>query len=251
LHSVLRVVTEKPWRLEAVLQLLVTIVACVLLGSLAAALLRSQAGGAGRTAGALGLVIAALSFQGAAIPLIWLFVRQHGITLREGFGLGQRPGHAMLLGATVALAFIPVALALQFGTSMLAKLFHIDLPVQDVVTILNLADSWTDRIALGVVAIVLAPLAEEGLFRGIFYPALKRYGFPQAALWGTSLVFAAIHGRALIFIPLVVLAIVLVKLYEKTGNLLACVACHAAFNAFNFTMLFLFNEYSPTLPAQP
>lgn len=305
MHSVLGVLTDKPWRAEAIARLMAGLFVCAVLGSLVLTVIRFDAAKAkssptafqveaagaalallgalaaiakpwpldafklragvfltsgfvglalagiaqkctgitGHESTVLGMVVAMLSFQGAALPLIWIFTRQHGTGLREGFGLNARAGHAIMLGATAALAFIPVGLGLQFGiATVVKKCFDLDLAAQDAVTILRLADSWADGFALGLFAIVLAPLAEEGLFRGIFYPAIKRLGFPKAALWVTSLVFALIHFNVLSFIPLVVLALVLVKLYEKTGNLLACVACHATFNALNFVMLFVLND---------
>jgi membrane protease YdiL (CAAX protease family) len=197
------------------------------------------------------MMVGALGFQGAGILLIWLFVHQHGLGLREAFGLATEKRRALLVGATAALAFMPVALGLQFGIAALAGLVNLQLPAQDAVLILRLADSWADRIALGIVAVVLAPLAEEGLFRGVFYPAIKRSGHPRAALWITSIGFALIHFNALSFVPLLVLAAVLAKLYERTGNLLSCIACHATFNLFNFIMLFFASEFSSPLPAQP
>lgn len=230
----------QPWTFEQFKLRAATFLTCSFAGLALTGIAQKSSGVTGHEITILGMMVAILSFQGAAIPLIWIFTRQHGIALREGFGLGTGVGHAIMLGATAALGFIPVGLGLQYGIAMLAKeLFNIDLTVQDAVTVLRLADSWLDRIALGVFAIVLAPLAEEGLFRGIFYPAIKRLGFPNTALWVTSLVFALIHFNTLSFVPLVVLAIVLVKLYEWTGNLLACIVCHATFNAFNFVMLFI------------
>jgi len=89
-----------------------------------------------------------------------------------------------------------------------------------------------------VVAIGIAPVAEELLFRGILYPAIKQAGFPGVALWGTSLLFAAIHVNLGIFVPLLLLALVLAQLYERTGNLLAPITAHALFNAFNFVGFF-------------
>lgn len=240
----------RPWQLEQFKWRGLMLLVCAYAGLALTGLAQRGTGVTGGQMTVLGMAVNALSFQGAGILLIWMFVRQHGLGLREGFGLGQGTRHALLLGATAALAFMPVALGLQYGIAMIAQWLKIDLPVQSAVFILRLADSWTDRIALGVVAVVLAPLAEEGLFRGIFYPAVKRLGYPQLALWGTSLVFALIHFNVLIFIPLLVLAVVLAKLYEKTGNLLACIACHATFNLFNFIMLFVASEFGRTLPAQ-
>jgi len=306
------VLTEQPWRFEAIIRLLAGILTCVFLGSLALTCLgykpdpahSSAAAFYGLSAGAFagfaaalwfvarpwtldqtkiraglllisvyagvalsgaaqrlagssggpmtvqGMMVSALSFQGAAIPLLWLFVRQHGWSPVQAFGLARDKRRALLSGATAALAIIPIAIGLQFGITMIAEFLNLKLPAQNAVLILRLADSWTDRIALGVVTVILAPIAEEGLFRGVFYTAIKHFGFPQAALWITSAVFALIHFNTLIFVPLLVLAVVLAKLYERTGNLLSCIACHATFNLFNYVMLFVSSDFGPSGPAQ-
>jgi len=188
--------------------------------------------------GALRILGATLTFQGVVVVMLYFFARKHGMNLKEAFGFNLHPGRAVVLGVTVALLFVPIAFGLQIIVSKLAGILHIHLPEQNAINLLKLANSWPDRAAFGFMAILAAPLAEEGLFRGVFYPAIKRLGFPNAALWSTSLFFALIHGNVMIFLPLVVLAILLVKLYEYTGNLLACIICHATFNAFNFLMLF-------------
>lgn len=240
----------RPWRLEQFKLRAGLLLLCAYAGLALSGAAQRSAGPSGAQMTVVGMLVSAFSFQGAGILLLWLFVKQHGLGLREGFGLNLNQRHALLLGATAALAFMPVALGLQYGVAMIAKALNFTLPTQDAVLILRLADSWTDRFALGFVAVVLAPLAEEGLFRGVFYPALKSFGYPQAAMWLTSAVFALIHFNVLIFLPLLVLAVVLVKLYERTGNLLSCITCHATFNLFNFIMLFVANEFSSSLPAQ-
>ena len=57
----------------------------------------------------------------------------------------------------------------------------------------------------------IAPLAEEILFRGILYSAVKQAGFPRIALWGSVLLFAVVHMNAVTFVPLVVLALLLLR----------------------------------------
>ena len=108
---------------------------------------------------------------------------------------------------------------------------------QQAVRALRVAASWQNRVALAAAAILLAPIAEEMLFRGILYPAIKQAGYPRLALWGTSLLFAAVHANVLIFLPLLVLALALTALYERTNNLLAPITAHALFNALNFGRL--------------
>ena len=88
-------------------------------------------------------------------------------------------------------------------------------------------------------AVVLAPLAEELLFRGILYTLIKQHGRPRLALWGTSLLFGAIHFNLAALPSLCFLGLVFAWLYERTGNLLAPVTAHVLFNAVNFTAVVL------------
>jgi membrane protease YdiL (CAAX protease family) len=84
------------------------------------------------------------------------------------------------------------------------------------------------------------------LFRGVLYPAVKRITNPQVALWGTALLFGAIHANLATFLPLTFLAVILVCLYEYTGNLLACITTHSLFNAANFLAVYLVQNKLPS-----
>jgi membrane protease YdiL (CAAX protease family) len=76
------------------------------------------------------------------------------------------------------------------------------------------------------------------LFRGIVYPTVKQAGFPRLALWGSAFLFAACHVNLVTFVPLVVLALALTFIYERTDNLWAPITAHALFNAMNFIILY-------------
>jgi uncharacterized protein len=86
-------------------------------------------------------------------------------------------------------------------------------------------------------AVAVAPAAEEVLFRGLLYPVLKRRIGMRWAVAVSSLLFAVIHLNLMTFVPLLLLAGLLVWLYEYTGNLLAPVAAHAVFNLANLLLL--------------
>ena len=90
---------------------------------------------------------------------------------------------------------------------------------QVAVMLISGAKSWWMQIYLGVFAVVLAPVAEEFIFRGLLYPFFKQLGYPRLALFGVSLAFAAIHFDAATFVPLFVLALALTWLYELTDSL--------------------------------
>jgi membrane protease YdiL (CAAX protease family) len=187
------------------------------------------------------MIIAALSLQGAALALIPHFLKEQRLTWKEAFGLGNNRRQAFMLGVIVACLFLPVGMGLQWLSGLvMVHLPHLQLKPeeQEAVQTLQMAVTWFNRLILGTVTIVLAPAAEEMLFRGILYPAIKQAGFPRLALWGTALVFAAIHLNLVTFVPLTVLAIGLTLLYERTDNLWAPITAHALFNGMNFVILY-------------
>ena len=106
---------------------------------------------------------------------------------------------------------------------------------QQAVQALRNVQNWFQRATLGGIAIVLAPLAEEILFRGIVYPAVKQFGFPRLALVGHV---AAVRPDALEPAHLRAAgcagAGADALLYERTNNLLAPIIAHGLFNALNF-----------------
>ena len=93
------------------------------------------------------------------------------------------------------------------------------------------------RIYMGLFAVVLAPVAEEFIFRGLLFPFIRQLGFPRLAWLGVSALFALIHWDAATFAPLFVLALALTWLYNQTGNLLAPITAHALFNAVNLAVI--------------
>jgi membrane protease YdiL (CAAX protease family) len=193
------------------------------------------------------MVLASLSFQGAALVMIGFFLREHQLGWSEGFGFRNGPARALGLGLVATLTILPVAWLLQMGFAALLIWLNFEAESQAAVQVLRDAPGWLDRLPLGLVAIVIAPPAEEMLFRGLLYPTVKRAGFPRLALWGTAFLFAAIHWNLPSFPSLVLLALVLTWLYEKTDNLLAPIAAHSLFNALNFVALQLYEQ----LPEHP
>jgi membrane protease YdiL (CAAX protease family) len=100
-------------------------------------------------------------------------------------------------------------------------------------------------------AVVLAPVAEEFIFRGMLFPLARQLAGPKIAWIGVSLLFAVIHFDAAIFLPLFILALVFTWLYEKTGCLAAPVLAHSLFNAANLVLLIIVDKLGNKLPLLP
>jgi uncharacterized protein len=177
----------------------------------------------------------------AAVLLFFIgFMRAQRLSWSEAFGLAIRPRHAILSGIAVACIFLPVAEGLQWASTQAMTQVRMEPQEQQAVHALRVSSTWSNRLALALLALLLAPLLEEIFFRGILYPAIKQAGFPRLALWGVSVAFACVHFNVGTFIPLLVLAILLTILYERTDNLLAPISAHALFNGLNFGLLYLF-----------
>lgn len=236
---------RKPWSFEAVGRRMMLLLGCFYSGLLLGFWAEKLAGTPPANGSVGQMIVSTLSFQGAALVLLGWFIREHQARWREAFGFGNHWRRAVLIGLMVACIFLPVGWWLQqLSAELMVHLprLHLKPEMQAPVRVLQMAGSWPDRLVLGVITILLAPVAEEALFRGVLYPAIKQAGFPRLALWGTALLFAAVHVNLATFAPLFVLALVLTVLYERTDNLLAPIVAHSTFNASNFTLLYLWER---------
>ena len=118
-------------------------------------------------------------------------------------------------------------------------MFGFEATLQDVAFIISDETSPWMRAYFFLLAVVLAPLFEEILFRGILLPALaKRFG-ATASVVAVSVLFAGIHGHVPSLVPLFVLSAALCLAYIRTGSLATNIAMHAVFNGVTVTLLFV------------
>lgn len=238
--------TEKPWRAEFVLLFCAAQFVCLSLGLTLGMLLHKVGAPGFQQPEDFGNVLSAtLSFQGAAWLLIWLFLRLHQTGWRAAFGWrGPRIKHPVLLTLGIIIVFAVVWLLQWTSIHALEKLGW---PPEDqtAVRLLLKSSSWWATAYFGVFAVVIAPIAEEFIFRGMLFPFIQQLGYPKFAWFGVSALFALIHMNAPTFVPLFVFALALTWLYEKTDNLLAPITAHALFNATNLAVLLWQKNPSP------
>ncbi len=230
--------SEKPWKPDAVLLYLFSLSVSFSAGVLLLIWLTSPSSPFAFDRKILAAAVATLTFHGMALALAHFFLQAHDMSWSTGFGFGSpRLGKTLLLAVTVGIVVLPVALSLAWASGIAMTKFHLDPVVQDTVQTLQSAESTEVKVFLGILAVFVAPFAEELVFRGVLYPAIKQQGFPRLALWGTSLLFATIHFNAMTFLSLTLLAVILTLLYETTNNLLAPIVTHSLFNLANIVWL--------------
>ena len=81
-----------------------------------------------------------------------------------------------------------------------------------------------------IAAVIIAPISEEIIFRGLFYGVGKRYLHPVISALICSLLFAFFHLSLTAFAGLFVLALLLTLAYERTGSILVPIGMHSLFN---------------------
>jgi membrane protease YdiL (CAAX protease family) len=89
---------------------------------------------------------------------------------------------------------------------------------------------WWAAALVAFAVVVLAPLAEEALFRGVLFASLReRWGVFLGSVVSAG-VFGLAHLDLTLFIPLGVAGLVLNMLYDKTGSLIPSTVAHATLN---------------------
>lgn len=233
------VLPPKHWRLENVSRLVLLLSASWLVsGAVAVGLVAAwkQQGGQFPPLGLL--AITGLGVHGVCLVLVRAFLRAEEMSWTRGFGLQTQPWPSIRLALVSTALVAPAVYGLHQGAALLLERWGWAPAAQESVELL-LKSGWAGRMGIAVFAVLLAPVAEEALFRGIFLPTLRDAGWPRASVWIVSLIFGLIHGNAAAFLPLSVFGAFLAWLYLRTGNLLAPITAHLVFNLLPFVLVAL------------
>ena len=96
-----------------------------------------------------------------------------------------------------------------------------------------------DKILAFVIVAIIAPLAEEIIFRGFLYGRLRKHlNFPVSALL-VSLLFAVLHGQWNVGVNVFVFSLILCGFREITGTIYSGILVHIIKNAVAFYLLFI------------
>jgi uncharacterized protein len=162
-----------------------------------------------------------------------------GFRLGNVFGVDRMPvGRSLLLGIALLLSALPMVFAVDYIASALLKV-NTSTDTQEVIRIFENSSTVAQRVPIILLAVVIAPVAEELAFRGYLYGVIKRYFGAVPALVLSGILFALIHLNLPSFFPLLVLASVFALAYELSGSLLVPMTMHALFNALSLILVLL------------
>lgn len=183
----------------------------------------APAGGASATlvAGGMSLLVLAVGALGIA------HFRGH----MASFRLQAKPNVAFLrVGVWGWLLAFPLLQAVQWISCQVAGWVYYEPEVNPAVSLFLTTSSPLTALVVAGVAVIAAPIAEEILFRGVLYGALRRHGVWVATVV-SALLFALLHP--VIDMPAVfVLGVLMGLVYEVSGSLWVPMAMHAVNNAY-------------------
>jgi membrane protease YdiL (CAAX protease family) len=171
----------------------------------------------------------------------FLRLRRFDLSALSGFSkIGF--SRTVVTGIVLMIAAYPLILLADFMTQRLTS----NSPrKQEIVELFNTSGTLEQRVLIITVAISVAPMVEEFIFRLFIYGVLKRYFGRGVGIIVSSLLFAAVHTHLPSFAPLFVLGTCFAIAYEWSGSLLVPMTMHALFNALTLTAL-AFPELFPS-----
>ena len=170
-----------------------------------------------------------------ARPLPW-----PGFSGVLGLGEPRRSASLLACGFLAGLAVsVPVVGLFSLSQALLEPLGFAPEPQPAVGWLMDPATPRAALAAIAASAVLLAPLAEEILYRALLFGGLAAQGRPVRAAVLSSLFFAALHLSVPALLPLFAFSLFLCLLWRRWG-LAASFGAHAGFNAANVALAALF-----------
>ena len=200
--------------------------------------------GAGRWAsiGLPGVLTSAGGEIAAAFFLLWILPKVAKVPLRT-LGFVSPSGADFRVALIGAVAMVVLT---NGSASLLETAFHIKVSEQAITLFLSLKTPAA-KLTFAALGIVIAPIAEETVFRVFAFNALRKYGRFWTAAVLSGLLFGFAHFQpglslfqtGVLTLPLALGGVILAIVYAKTGNAYASMITHGVFNSVTMVILFV------------
>ncbi|MDD5262979.1 MAG: CPBP family intramembrane metalloprotease [Methylacidiphilales bacterium] len=177
---------------------------------------------------------------------MFLYLR-HGISAAEYWSLAVRDIPACLkTGVFVYFSLLIPLLLVSWSSFKICSWFGYKEGMQPAVEAFLEMKDPRQIAGFLFMACVIAPVWEEVVFRGVFYPFLKNHLGAGWSMLLSSFVWASVHQYPPVFAPLLLLGFALVFVYETSGKLSYSIVLHAVFNTSTCMALILYKYVTPT-----
>jgi len=188
---------------------------------------------------------AILFYPATILGVVFLLRNKAELHLHEFWGVNRlKRWQIPLLSLWLCLVAFSFMTPISIAVGWLSDIMNTPVQAQDSVNLLFDSHDKFQVIWLLFSVAILAPMAEEMLFRGLLYPFFKARIPSILPLVLTSLLFALVHFDRFTFIQLFFFAMFLGSIFEHTGSLPLCIGLHMTFNICNAIWLLVL-KYIP------
>jgi len=166
------------------------------------------------------------------LPIYLLVLKPKKITLANlGF---RKVKISKMLGYTV-LGFV-LYLSTAFIIAFIQNYFNIEIPGfgQQIQKIPAFGSGLINMIIASITIIIVAPIAEEIIFRGFLYQLIAKYFPAKLAIPLAGFIFAVSHLEFNVILPLWLLGTIIAYIFHKTNSIYTTVLFHALNNLLAF-----------------
>jgi len=180
-------------------------------------------------------LVANLLFTLFIVLFVAAFLKLRGIDI-DSLGGFSRTTLKRTLSTAVVLLLAATPLII-LAEALTQAFFGSGSSRQEIVDLFNSSRTIGQRVMIIVLAVVVAPISEEFVFRFFIYGVVRRYSGFAIALVFNALLFAAAHTHLPSAAPLFVLGGCLTLAYEWSGSILVSMAMHSLFNSVQLIFL--------------
>jgi len=134
----------------------------------------------------------------------------------------------MVIGVLATLGLSAIGVMIYMVLGVVLSYFNIRLEINEVFSFDELG---LHTIILAIYVIIVAPITEEYIFRGVLLSGLKRYG-ERFAIITTSVLFGLIHGNLYQGIGVTLLGLIFAYITIKKESILPAIGLHMANNLY-------------------
>ena len=232
-HGDSRPLTAYVWPVGAAIAFVVMTFALDLLGGYGVRVALKVVRGSVAQALAVGAIL--LVVYAVQLGVVWIVAHRRGHRLAESVGIRRVPRLRAWVGSAIGLAVFVRVLALVYSEVVISS--GLKLQGQNADPLRYFAPGPVGSLMLVIIVVLVAPLVEEIVFRGIVLASLRERWGDRAAILVSSLVFAALHLNLFSFLPIFAVALVLGALFVRSRSLWVNIACHSAFNGIGVILL--------------
>lgn len=188
-------------------------------------------------------ILAGLFLQAGLLTIYMVFLRKHALPTQGPISPRLLPtGKAAALGLLCFLASLPLIISVSAAWTWMIEIlrsmgFDLDLPLQEAVKLFLESENPLHVVGVVLLAVVVAPIVEEAVFRAGIFRFLKGRMPLVSAILISSVLFGLVHGNLQSFPGLTAVGAFLAITYNATGNLKVAIFFHSFFNLNSLILL--------------